>query len=314
MQPLLNSLHNQHLITPIISLMSITSDLDSYLISDDILAAAYSGTTLKCRAWMKKQTAHLCTHYGLDGHHYTRSLQHRASAFSRTSMSRPVDYAGLIIDSSPPAWNKLLALLVPAAMQGSTETGVFVLSDNPEAINPELLTAMELAGIEDIYCLDMDTLQVWLSRQGQNPECLFFSCSRDFNVPDKGNHPFNRRRWLNLPAGNTYRAAVWADKNHDWDWDALAWANPDVYFLAAGEKAGQAPEGFEILDVEPGELKDLEVDVFFGPEEYFRESRARLGLSPGLEACWVWPGLDRHFFSSRREFWAGMPAHRKDKP
>lgn len=292
--------------------MSITSELDSYLISDDIVAAAYSGTTLKQRAWMKKQAAHLCAHYGLDGHHYTKSLQHRASDFSRTSMSRPVDYAGLIIDSSPPAWNKLLALLVPAAMQGSTETGVFVLSDNPATINPELLTALELAGIEDIYCLDLDTLKDWLSRQGQDLDCLFFACSRDFNVPDKGSLPFNRHRWLHLPGQKTYRAAVWADKNHDWDWDALAWANPDVYFLAAGEKAGQAPEGFDILDVEPGELKDMDVDVFFGPEEYFKDTRAPLGLSPGLEACWVWPGLDRHFFSSRREFWAGMPVHRNN--
>ncbi len=293
--------------------MSITSDLDSYLISDEIMAAAYSGTSLQRRAWMKKQTAHVCTHYGLDGSHYTKSLQYSASGFSRTSMSRPLEYAGLIIDSSPPAWNKLLALLVPAAMQTSTDTGVFVLSEDPAAINPELLTALELAGIEDIYCLDPDTLQDWLNSQRQDLECLFFACTRDFNVPDKGHYPLDGRRWLHLPGPKTYRAAVWAGKNDNWDWDALAWANPDVYFLVAGEKSGQAPEGFELLDAEPGDLQDIDLEVFYGPEEYFRESRARLGLSPGLEACWVWPGLDRHFFSSRREFWTSMPANKSQK-
>ncbi len=288
--------------------MSITSDLDSYLISGEIMAAAYSGTSLQRRAWMKKQTAHVCTHYGLDGTHYTKSLQYSASGFSRTSMSRPMEYAGLIIDSSPPAWNKLLALLVPAAMQASTDAGVFVLSEDPAAIQPELLTALELAGIEDIYCLDPDTLQDWLNSLRQDRECLFFACARDFNVPDKRHCLPGGKSWLHLPGQKTYRAAVWAGKKDNWDWDALAWANPDVRFMVSGEQSGQAPEGFEILNTDPDDLQGMDLDVFYGPEKYFRGTKAHLGLSPGLEACWVWPGLDRHFFTSRREYWASMSA------
>ncbi len=290
--------------------MSITSELEPYLVSDEIMAAAYAGTSLQRRAWMKKQTAHLCSHYGLDPAQHFQRLVYQDSALSGTSISRPVEFVGLVIDSNAAAWNKILALMVPAAVYAGSGTAVFIPDKDQSELPPDLLTALELAGIENIFCLSLDDLTEWKNSLDDKLECIFFSVTKENHSPEQNYLFLGKQHWLHLSPVHFSRAAVWVGKEEHWDWEAMIWANPEVSFIAAGTNSVLAPGAVQVLDMDLSDFLKQDMDVYYGPEEYFRHTMACLGLSPGMEACWVWPGLDSRFFLSRRQFWSSSPLNR----
>lgn len=284
--------------------MHILSNLESCLMSEEILARAYEHTSAARRAWIKKQIAHLCACYPADHCLDKETLCRLDGSFSRTSISRHLDFAGLILGSTLPAWNKVLALLVPAVMNHASATAIFITGKKPEEVPADFLTALELAGIEDIYLVSSNLLHTWLHGLDRSLQAAFF-------VPDSGtseelawNLLPGKVKKLALPWKSGLKAGVWAGKQLDWDWDVISWANPDVHFMVAGEQARLAPPAFEVLELDRAEFLDLDMDVFFGPRDLFLQTRAFLGLYPGMEACWIWPGLDPAFFYFHREFWS----------
>jgi len=286
------------------------SDLEHFLVSEEIMARAYSLSTADERAWMKKQIAHLCADFapkGLQAREETRRSNDFHSSLKR---SGPLEFTGLILDKDLPAWNKILALLVPAVMYKASRIGVFIQDTDPEALPRELLTALELSGIEEIYCLKSKDLLQALPALEQDTRSAFFHFG---TKPLEQSGQENRINWLygqgttlNLLSGSVLKAGLWAGEDFSWNWKILTWANPDVTFMAAGENAWQAPQDFELLTMNREDFLNLDMDVFYGPVEDFGRSRAFLGLSPGMEACWVWPGLDSSFFTVRRKFWGDL--------
>ena len=286
------------------------SDLEHFLVSEEIMARAYSLSSADERAWMKKQIAHLCAEFAPQ-ELYIREESQRSNDFhSSLIRSDPLEFTGLILNKALPAWNKILALLVPAVMYKTSRIGVFIQDIDPEDIPRELLTALELAGIEDIYCLKNKDLLLTLPALKQCMRSAFFQFG-DQTLELTGRE--SRINWLhgqgttlNLLSGSVLKAGLWAGADLIWNWKILTWANPDITFMVAGENAWQAPQNFELLTTNREDFLNLDMDIFYGPMEDFGRSRAFLGLSPGMEACWVWPGLDPSFFTVRRKFWGDL--------
>ncbi len=286
------------------------SDVEHFLVSEEIMARAYSLSTADERAWMKKQIAHLCAEFAPKELHIREESRRSNGFHSSFKRSGPLEFTGLILNRALPAWNKILALLVPAVMHKTSRIGVFIQDTDPEDIPRELLTALELAGIEDIYCLKNNDLLLSLPALDQCMRSVFFHFSAQ---PLEQSGQENRINWLdgqgttfNLFSKSILKAGIWAGTDLNWNWKILTWANPDVTFMVAGENAWQAPQHFELLTMNRDDFLNLDMDVFYGPMEDFGRSRAFLGLSPGMEACWVWPGLDSSLFTVRREFWGDL--------
>ncbi len=283
--------------------MDIFSHFEPYLVHDDAMARAYEHITDRERAWMKKQIAHLCACYTPADTLVQECISQTLGGLSRRTISTPLDFVGAILDGNHFAWNKILALLVPGIMYNASQIGILILADSSDHIEPELLTALELAGIEDIYCLPRENVpDLFQILTQENKGHLFVSQALTSHIqPDvKG---VGRCGFTPLPREPKLKAGIWAGPNQDWDWDTISWANPDVEFVVSGENSGHAPQGFKSLDLDRSEFINLDLDVFYGPAELFRECQAPLGLSPGMESCWVWPGITPELFLHRREFW-----------
>ncbi|MFO7727187.1 MAG: hypothetical protein R6X11_02555 [Desulfonatronovibrio sp.] len=276
-------------------------DWNTCLVSDEVMAQSYRDTGDLKRSWMKKFIAYLLSFYG----HETRAeyieTSRRKTGFSQTRISFPVPRTVILTNTGLKAWNRLLAAAIPAIAAGTDEIFVLLVKEDKDEICAEILTALELAGIENIFFLSPeDALLLSRNISEDGPLAVIDLCTQSPVEKYFHSHPLSTRKYIHLPLRNNPRILVWAEHKSIWDYEIIQWAHPDAGFTLAGPVPGSAPQKFTVTDVPAPELFKKSFDLFLGPEKMFRSGTMPRGFSRGMEPFWLWPEIDNNFFIVNR--------------
>jgi hypothetical protein len=124
--------------------------LETYRPDDKIYADSYEGTAPELRALLK--TAIAFAFHRWDMHDGEQLLEHlcQRKGFQYREKIRPTSWVLAIIGSGFSSPARFLAHLIPAVLAGAEH--IIIVSEQP--FSPALVTAMELAGLEDSFLLN----------------------------------------------------------------------------------------------------------------------------------------------------------------
>jgi hypothetical protein len=263
------------------------------LVDDEAFALAYDATPPEQRARLKTLIAGLHALYGrrtLLAAGSESVLRHGGVVRDR---SRPRSWTLLILGAGFLSPVRLLAALVPPVAVGVPDVAVAVL-DGPGNPPPVLLTALELAGQEQVYRLapgQAGELVRTLGRSGRPGAVLALDEGAAAAVPWAGlpAHPFSLA-WR--PAWDG-RIGIWAGDGEPCDLDVLAWGHPDAALEVWGADA--RPDGGHAT-VRQGEFADFLAAGYAVAAAPPPRHEACLGaiplvLGPGQEGTFLWPDL-----------------------
>lgn len=283
-------------------MMIISKDLEKTLINDDDLEQSYFLTGDLNRSWMKKHISCLFNIYKYNDGFVSTNIQHIRAGIQQYRASAPFQNLLVFVNTSFKAWNRLLALIVPAITSGIKDIDVFFIREPRAEPCPEILTALELAGIENIYVLTQDHLKTLSAR--------FKLCQNSIITdlcPENISHLFSNL----LPDNTKYtrcfykpclRGLIWTEPEYALDLEIITRTHPDVIFTIAGPEIHKNVHHLEVSQKDFFTLANEHWDIFLGPEYLYTQTHIPLGLSPGMEALWLWPDIDSHFFKTKQTY------------
>lgn len=277
-------------------------DWSQYLVSDQVLAQSYALVGDFKRSWMKKYIAYLFSYYGHDPRTQCVRTARERAGFIHDTLSSPVPGVLIIAHSYPKIWNRLLASVIPAISAGVENIYIFLIKNHGEPC-PEILTSLELAGVENIFLIDCPETSVANILNSSRDAALIDLCAKSPMQDILFKSPGKAQKYIRLFFARRPRALIWTENITAWDYDILKWAHPDMEFTVGGPLAHNAPSGFATTDAAIQQLLSEQYDLFLGPEDIFRSSMVARGFSPGMEPFWLWPELDRSFFQINRVYW-----------
>lgn len=281
--------------------MLFLQDWNTCLVSDEVMAQSYQATGDLKRSWMKKFIAYLLNFYGFETRTEYIETARRKTGFSHTRISFPVPRTLILTNASVQAWNRLLAAAVPAIAAGTGEIFILVVKEDNNEICPEILTSLELAGIENIFFTSSEeALSFTRNISEHDPLAIMDLCSRSPVEKHFYNPALPTQKYIRLPLQNKPEILVWAEHKSTWDYEIIQWAHPDAGFTLAGSLPGNAPQNFTRTDAPAPELFKKHFDLFLGPEKMFRSGTIPRGFSRGMEPFWLWPEIDNNFFTINR--------------
>lgn len=262
--------------------------LNGLLLPDATFASAYAAVSSQQRALFKTAIARAHAILGPQRDRdclTSRSLRQGVDVAISTA---PASCAVVLFDSdSSPAF--VLAALVPAFLAGVPE--VLAVHVGDDAPSKEMLTALELAGQEDVAVMDADRCFELLAETdaadglrvcvagSQGASCV--------PIPEVAGLALWR-----APVPGTL--GVWlgdhADDEEGVDADAIAFCHPHVALdLCHASEQDDGPLFEDFL---------ARHDVVFVPEQRLVQSLpwCSLVLGPGEESAWLWPDLSVEFF------------------
>jgi hypothetical protein len=244
--------------------------LEPHLLGEESLARAWEASTDLERAWAKSLLAALFEeHPPGPVTEERRSWWRLGPEYSRTC-SQPravVVYTDERFDS--PA--RLLATVMPAL--AAAPGRVFLVRNGPWP--PSMLTALELAGVEQICAIDATKITGFMEAM---------AAEDDVYLASLGPAPADSPLVPVWTSGSAKPGIGVFDPGDEVDIHALAWAHPDIE-----------------PDFHRGKWRDFLGGGFHAaivPADLVSEAAAAftLVLSPGLEHFWFWPGLGRQTF------------------
>lgn len=257
-------------------------------LDDGLFAAAYDHVSAPRRALLKTCIARLYAWYGPAAVSGERSRLRWSQGFT-SLQSRSPRHRCLVVFGSGVGPAALLAALMPARALGVGEVVAAYTGEGDPSDG--VLVALELAGQELVVRADADGLaELVLAHEGPQG-CVMFP-GGESQVP--------KERVPTWSGPGKRRLGVWTDASDPVDLEALAFAHPEADITVMGEGAETS-----------GSFDDLLQGAHHGlvvPNAMTRRAmdHACLTLTPGHEGCWLYPGLDRHFFSMHTVAWADM--------
>ncbi len=274
---------------------------------------AYESVSAGRRAWLKQCIAWLHAWHGEDRAPLRERQVTLAQGLCGVERSKPLTFAVILADADFTSPVRCLAALLPALLAGVENVLVLRVrrGRSPQPWPDALLTALELAGQELVSELSLPQIRnllEWLGDSG-HPGAVV-SLSRD-PLSGKGcpicllaESRSSVRFWQ--PDWNG-ELGIWAGDSCPWDLDTLGWAHGDTQLHLWGAKGPVPGERFERRS---GSFDDF---LAHGYRAAFvpRDRRPAvlesvpLIMGPGLEGCWLWPGLTPGFFRSLTAAWEG---------
>jgi hypothetical protein len=272
------------------------------LVTDQELEEAYGKVGDLKRSWIKKHLAYLFSFYGHEvSLEKTRTYRQR-TGFVYNEAIIPVPAAVMVADSCPGTWNRVLAALVPAIAAGVDNISAFLLRSK-QGVCPEMFTALELAGIEDIFIIEHAQAGAVMEMSMNINAVILDLCSQTFVPADFSQRSAIFKTYIRLYFAGKPRGLIWAGEQEDWDYETVRWANPDMEFTVSGPKAESAPRDFRRSALQDSEILEGKWDIFLGPEHMFNSAGITRGFSRGLEPFWLWPEIDKALFMTNRVYW-----------
>lgn len=278
-------------------------DWNKFLVADQEMALSYEMVGDLKRSWMKKYIACLFSFYGHDSRIEHAFIARQRAGFVHEKVSVPVSRAVIFAESDPETWNRLLAAVIPAIAAGTGEICVFLIK-NQEESSPELLTSLELAGIENIFLNDRAQAGTAAGMISNSADTAIIDlCSRSPVEDIFSKSPANIQKYIRLSFADKPRALIWTERSMAWNYEIMRWAHPDMEFTVGGPFAHEAPEGFAKIGADVHEALEQPYDLFLGDVDIFRTSRIARGFSRGMEPFWLWPEIGKSFFTVNRVYW-----------
>ncbi len=271
--------------------------LQDHLTDEALFVEAYDQATPRRRAWMKTCISRLHAWCGEElstaGDRRTKWKQ----GFSSREFVRPLDWALVLLGPAEASPVRVLAAGLPALFAGVADVSVVRVGEQGLPWAPDLLAALELAGLETVACLEAEKLGQLIEESSGHGAVVSLGPAAPKGLVAHGF--WSPRRPTSV--------GVWFDSNEiPPDLERLAWAHPDIPIeVWSTTGTPKLPRG---LKARTGDFKE-----FLGAGHFAAVAPQRLAntaqehfplvLGPGSEGCWLWPGLDMGFFQYRSVFW-----------
>jgi hypothetical protein len=269
--------------------------LDSHGVPDDAFERAYRTVGERGRAWLKTAMARsFALHPPGPGRLETTVLRHADGAFHARATAARESCAVVVPAGYSPA--RFLAALVPARTSGVERVLVVVLGARPAA--HALLAACELAGQEEVVRLGVNELGTFLDAEGMRSTLLV---DLDARAGDRGGP--------RIRPGRVERLGVFCEPGAGWDFEALAFAQPDVDIEVWN--GGALPDSGRFIP-RSGSYDDFGKAGPYAAayvskpraESFDVPDSASLVLAPGQEPFWHWEAMaQQNFRLQHRLFW-----------
>lgn len=225
--------------------------------------------------------------------------------FRYTRITRPLDKVVYLLgENLAPA--SLLASILPAIITGVAEIAVLRIGETAAAAD-DILGCLEQCGLESVFAFTEEHVSRFLQDcVSCNSETLLINLDIEHEYINKEIAKSSLLRTVKIFSPR--KIAVFCETGEEFDFEALAFAHPQVIFDVFGTFKGECLKN--ALD-NKGNLEDLvrkNYQAVFMPEKYASESdilkKCALVLGPGQEGMWVWPELLNDFFLKRSfAFW-----------
>lgn len=295
---------------------------------DAAFQRAYAALSACHRSWLKLCIARLCDHFG--GGLGTAFLEQgssvrHASGLERCCVSRPLSWCVVLLDEAMVSAPRLLATVLPPILAGVGELWVVRLCGRKVPWPPSLLTALELAGVEQVAQCRMAAAPGLLTHLARGEE-------RGAVLMPQRLEGLSRQAWLDMVQAPRLR--VWHPLPQKgiglyiptldaspWDFETLAWSQPDLAIEVwvqhpdpngvrkedlEREWALTLPAGCTPRQGDASDFLEQGFGVVYAPPE-MHEAALRgswLALGPGQEGCWIWPDLQPCFFQQHAAAWS----------
>ena len=262
--------------------------LEQGRVADRAFAAAYAALPDRNRAWIKTGLAAL--YAALGGPLPLAVGQERVCGHDLSLVTRetPLDFVLVACGPGFASPARLMAAVLPALCARVPEVAAVRVGG---AWPKSLLTTLELCGIESAFRLGARAfagLGKELAGLGRGAIVVLDGLAAPATGP-AGPHVF--------PARVAGRAGIFPEADTPFDWDALAFAQPDLTLCVHGGPApDQAP--FAAAAGTLAEAAGLGYDaVYVGNAQVEAAlAAAPLSLGPGRETLWLWPQLTPGMF------------------
>lgn len=260
-------------------------ELETARLSDSLLAEAYERTSSQHRAWIKMTLALVETIQPASGWISEKTSRRSYTGFYHTAGYVPAPWLLLVLGSRYGSATRLAAAVMAARLAGVENIAAFWIETPPEKIPPQLLTVLELTGVEHSFSVPFPQLIQFLNvlngnrNQGGGRLLLF-------RLEEENRRQFHEQACvLDLP--------IWEDIRHPRlgitsgaspDTTILHWAHPDAQIMPVDWR-GHVPS----LDA-----------LYCSPTEKEYPTLAPLLLQTGLEGTWLHLSLYPSFFHNRQ--------------
>lgn len=259
------------------------------LLPDEAFGGAYDALSIDDRAYIKTAIARMAAVYGSPEVPFSRSVKTMRQGFRLHERVSPATWSLIMWDGSYAGPTRVLAALLPAVLAGVPHIMVCRVAPEDEGggFPPPVLAALELAGQDlalDLTPGEAVNLIAECAESGARGCVAVLGGSEYLTVASRETVSRGlplRRLMQDVRIGVDLSSLP--DLYSAPPYGKLLFAHPDADVLVFRESA---PAGLSA--------------VFCGEEAASRAiDHAPLVLTPGNEACWVWPDLSMDFFKAK---------------
>ncbi len=270
------------------------------LVAEEEFDRAFSCLEAVPRAWIKKNIAQLHTIYSSSSQGWYLQERTWPQGFWTREEVSPVAQVAV---SFPYTFNspaQLVAAVVPPLSLGVQRCCALRVGAGGEPWPHEVLGALELSGVEEVYDTSAEKFREWMESVGADPQ-LGLVFLEDFS-------------WLgNLECGNFVRLpgvetlGVWFQHDLQWDLVAIRSAHPRARIICGPSEVVEESADCESLHESWSDIMSQAPNGLYIPESMFDLATPHCSriLGPGQEGCWIWPELKIDTFQRRISLLAG---------
>ncbi len=265
--------------------------MESNLVTEPNFAEAYESLSAKQKSWIKKNIAFLFSWYGYISKDEQRCLSIWRQGFQSLKLSYPKEWAFLYVDKNAVSPSQCVAALFPPLTAGVKKVFALGLKEN-EMWTKSLLSAFELAGLEDVYQGDFNTLNMFLDflARGKKEGIIIFLGN---NAPSEywfkyfGDNPHIKLQTLICPR----RGGIWVEDPQTWDFEALKFSQPRLDLTVWSEESLKLLSSWNITSGAWEDFLRQEYDVLYVPKNKIESAigNASFVFGPDQECNWIWP-------------------------
>jgi len=261
-------------------------------VGDAAFAAAYARVSDRERAWIKTGVAGLFAACGGPMPVSRRQETVCGHDLCLARVERPLDFVVVACGAAFASPARLAGAIMPALCARVPEVAAVRVG----GVWPKpLLTTLELCGVESVFRVGVRALAglgAALTERGRGAVLLLDGVATPA-WPASGP--------TIVPARTAGRVGVFPGPDAAFDWEALAFAHPDLTFCVHGPSC---PDRTPFVAAAGGlaEAVNLGYDAVFTGEADLDTALgvAPLVLGPGRETFWLWPGLTPETFRATR--------------